>query len=45
MHHTNLNPNPYIYKELDLQKKTTRVNSSQVFRAGRRPFLFKELNF
>jgi hypothetical protein len=44
MHKLNLNLN-FIYIGNWIYKKTTRVNSSQVFRAGRRPFLSIELNF
>jgi hypothetical protein len=44
MHKLNLNPNS-IYIGNWIYKKTTRVNSSQVFRAGRRLFLSIELNF
>jgi tRNA G10 N-methylase Trm11 len=44
MHKLNLNPNS-IYIGNWIYKKTTRVNSSQVFKAGRRPFLSIEVNF
>jgi hypothetical protein len=44
VHKINLNPNS-IYIGNWIYKKTTRVNSSQVFKAGRRPFLSIELNF
>jgi hypothetical protein len=44
MHKLNLNPNS-IYIGNWIYKKTTRVNSSQVFRAGRCPYLSIELNF
>jgi len=44
MHKLNLNLNS-IYIGNWIYKKTTRVNSSQVFRASRRPFLSIELNF
>jgi len=44
MHKLNLNPNS-IYIGNWIYKKTTIVNSSQVFRVGRHPFLSIELNF
>jgi len=44
MHKLNLNQNS-INIENWIYKKTIRVNFSQVFRAGRHPFLFIELNF
>jgi hypothetical protein len=44
MHKLNLNSNS-IYIGNWIYKKTTIVNSSQVFRVGRRPFLSIELNF
>jgi hypothetical protein len=44
VHKINLNPNS-IYIGNWIYKKTTIVNSSQVFRVGRHPFLSIELNF
>jgi hypothetical protein len=44
VHKLNLNLNS-IHIGNWIYKKTTRVNSSQVFRAGRCPFLSIELNF
>jgi tRNA G10 N-methylase Trm11 len=44
VHKININPNS-IYIGNWIYKQTTRVNSSQEFKAGRRPFLSIELNF